>query len=98
LVRDARVINQDEEDLRAVLAVHLTAPFLLAKAASRQFLRQKSGCFVLLSSHAGLRGRVGGAAYSMGQSGMLALTRSLAREWGPLGVRVNAVVPPFIPD
>jgi 3-oxoacyl-[acyl-carrier protein] reductase len=95
---EAPVLKLAEDDLRAVLSVNLSAPFLLAKAVSRQFLRQKSGCFVLLSSQAGLRGRAGGAAYATAQSGVLALMRSLAREWGPLGVRVNAVVPPFIPD
>jgi NAD(P)-dependent dehydrogenase (short-subunit alcohol dehydrogenase family) len=98
IVREAPVLTLGEDDLREVLAVGLTAPFLLAKAVSRQFLKQKSGSFVALSSHAGLSGRAGGAAYAMAQSGLLALVKSLAREWGPLGIRVNCVVPPFVAD
>jgi 3-oxoacyl-[acyl-carrier protein] reductase len=98
VAREAPVLTLGEGDLREVLAVGLTAPFLLAKAVSRQLLKQKSGSFVALSSHAGLSGRAGGAAYAMAQSGLLALVKSLAREWGPLGIRVNAVVPPFVPD
>jgi gluconate 5-dehydrogenase len=98
IAREAPVLSLSEEDLREVLNLNLTAPFLVAKAFSRQFLKQKAGSFILLSSHAGLSGRAGGAAYAMAQSGLLALMRSLAREWGPLGVRVNAVVPPFVAE
>lgn len=98
IAREAPVLSLSEEDLREVLKLNLTAPFLVAKAFSRQFLKQKSGSFILLSSHAGLSGRVGGAAYAMAQSGLMALMRSLAREWGPLGVRVNVVVPPFVAE
>lgn len=98
ITREAPVLSLSEADLREVLKLNLTAPFLVAKAFSRQFIKQKSGTFILLSSHAGLGGRSGGAAYAMAQSGLLALMRSLAREWGPLGVRVNAIVPPFVAE
>lgn len=95
---EAPVASMSEDDLRKVLQLDLTAPFLVAKTFSRQFLKQKSGCVVILSSHAAVRGRTGGGAYAMAHSGLLALVRSLAREWGPLGIRVNAVLPPFSPD
>jgi len=96
IVREKPVGRLGEVDLREVLAVDLCAPFLLAKHFARSFLKRKGGTFLVLSSHAAWRGRVGGAAYAMAQSGLLALVRSLAREWGPYGVRVNAVVPPFV--
>lgn len=96
--RDAPVAAQDEADLREVLAVNLTAPFLLSKALARTFLKQKRGRVVWIGSHAGLSGRAGGAAYAMAQSGLLALAKSLAREWGPTGVQVHAVIPPFVRD
>lgn len=98
IAKDAPVLTQKEEDLREVIAVDLTAPVLLCKHLARQFLKQRAGSVVFVSSHAGLSGRSGGAAYAMAQSGLLALAKSLAREWGPSGVRVNAVVPPFVPD
>src|SRR6185436_8242393 len=95
---DAPLLSQKEEDLRTVLNVDLRAFFLVLKAFSRQFIKQKSGSVVALSSHAGVAGRTGGTAYAMAHSGMLALVKSTAREWGPLGVRVNAVLPPFVAD
>lgn len=96
IVHDAPVMTMDEAKLREVLAVNLDAPFHLLKACARQFIKQRAGAVVLVSSHAGLSGRAGGAAYAMAQSGLLAFMKSLAREWGPSGVRVNAVVPPFV--
>lgn len=96
IVHDAPVMTLGEANLREVLSVNLDAPFHLLKACARQFLKQRAGAVVLISSHAGLSGRAGGAAYAMAQSGLLAFMKSLAREWGPSGVRVNAVVPPFV--
>jgi 3-oxoacyl-[acyl-carrier protein] reductase len=98
IVRDAPVLTLKEDDLRAVLKVDLTALFLLLKATSRQFMKQKAGSIIALSSHAARAGRLGGAAYAMAHSGMLALVKSTAREWGGLGVRINAVLPPFVAD
>jgi 3-oxoacyl-[acyl-carrier protein] reductase len=98
IMRDAPVISLEESALRETLNVNLRAPFLLLKALSRQFIKQKSGSVVVLSSRAALAGRAGGAAYAMAHGGLLALVKSAAREWGPLGVRVNAVLPPFVPD
>jgi len=97
IVKDAPVLTQTDADLREVLAVNLTAPFLLCKQLARQFIKQRGGSVIFISSHAGLNGRACGAAYAMAQSGLLALAKSLAREWGPSGVRVNAIVPPFVP-
>ncbi len=98
IVRDAPLLTLKEEDLRATLNMDARAVFLLLKACSRQFLKQKCGAVVGLSSHAGLTGRIGGASYCMAQSALLALLKSAAREWGPLGVRVNAVLPPFVAE
>lgn len=98
IAKDAPVLAQPEADAREVLAVDLTAPFLFLKAFARTFLKQRGGAVVAIASHAALSGRAGGAAYAMAQAGLLALLKSAAREWGAAGVRVHAVVPPFVPD
>lgn len=94
--RDAPLLTQSEADLRTVLDVNLKACTLLFKALARQFIKQKSGRIVVLSSQAAVSGRAGGCAYAMAEAGLLALVKSAAREWGALGVRVNAVLPPFV--
>jgi 3-oxoacyl-[acyl-carrier protein] reductase len=96
--KDAPLLTQNEADLREVLNVNLKACFLVFKAVARQFIKQKSGSVVVLSSHAALSGRAGGTAYAMAEAGLLSLVKSAAREWGSLGVRVNAVLPPFVPE
>jgi 3-oxoacyl-[acyl-carrier protein] reductase len=98
IVRDTPLLTLKDADLRAVVNVNLRAVFLVLKAFSRQFMKQKSGAVVALSSHAGVAGRAGGSAYAMAHSGLQALVRSAAREWGAFNVRVNAVLPPFVPE
>ncbi|HYG74799.1 MAG TPA: SDR family NAD(P)-dependent oxidoreductase [Planctomycetota bacterium] len=98
IVRDAPVLTLKDDDLLATLNIDLRAFFLTLKAFSRQFIKQKSGSVVALSSHAAVAGRAGGAAYAMAHGGMLALVKSAAREWGSVGVRVNAVLPPFVQE
>lgn len=98
VVNDKIAAKLTPDEMREVLAVDLTAPFLWCKALARTFLKQRSGSVLLLSSHAAFSGRVGGAAYASAQSGLLALMKSLAREWGASGVRVNALVPPFVAE
>jgi len=98
IVRDAPLLTLKEDDLRQVMNVNLRSVFLVLKSLSRQFMKQKSGAVVALSSHAGVSGRAGGSAYAMAHSGLQALVKSLAREWGAFNVRVNAVLPPFVAD
>lgn len=96
--KDAPLLTQGEDVLRAVLNVNLKGCFLFFKAFARQFIKQKSGSVVVLSSHAALSGRAGGCAYAMAEAGLVALVKSAAREWGALNVRVNAVLPPFVAE
>ena len=98
IVRDALAVNLKDDDVQAVLNVDVRALFLTLKAFSRPFIKQKSGCVVALSSHAALAGRIGGESYAMAHAALLALIKSTAREWGGVGVRVNAVLPPFLPE
>ena len=79
----------------SVLDVHLTGSFAMVRA-SLAALRQSSDPSVVLVSSVAARGIVGHANYGAAKAGIMGLTRSLARELGPEGIRVNAVAPGFI--
>lgn len=79
----------------SVLEVHLTGSFAMVRAALPALRRSPSPSVVLVSSIAA-RGIAGHANYGAAKAGIMGLTRSLARELGPEGIRVNAVAPGFI--
>jgi 3-oxoacyl-[acyl-carrier protein] reductase len=98
---DGGVHSLSDEQFQAMLDIHLVVPFRLARACAPQFRaaaradreagqvrRRKT---VLVSSMAGSWGLPGAANYAAAKAGMLGLMRSLAQEWGSLGVNVNAV-------
>ena len=86
-----------EEEWDRVMAVNLKGPFLLAKALLSTMKAQRSGAVINLASVAGKTGGVvSGAPYSVSKAGIECLTKSLARELAPHGVRVNAIAPGII--
>ena len=86
-----------EEEWDRVMAVNLKGPFLLAKALLPAMKAQRSGAVINLASVAGKTGGVvSGAPYSVSKAGIECLTKSLARELAPHGVRVNAIAPGII--
>jgi len=76
-----------------ILAVNLTGPFLLSRAVVPAMLEQGGGAIVNTCSIAAFVGGGGGAAYTTSKHGLLGLTRQLAFDYGPRGIRVNAVCP-----
>jgi 3-oxoacyl-[acyl-carrier protein] reductase len=96
ITRDNLLLRIKEEDWDAVLDTNLKAPFLFAKAAGRHLLRSKAGRVINIASVAGLIGNAGQANYSASKAGLIALTKTTARELGSRGVCVNAVAPGFI--
>jgi NAD(P)-dependent dehydrogenase (short-subunit alcohol dehydrogenase family) len=86
----AETITDEEWD--RVLAVDLTGPFKVARAAL-PLLRASRGCIVNLASVAGIQGQAYTAAYSAAKGGLVMLTKALAVELAPDGVRVNCVCP-----
>lgn len=95
-VRDAPVTLMDPPAWREVLAVNLDGAFLCTRAALSPMIHARKGAIVNVASAAGLRANPGQANYSASKGGLLALTRTLAAELAPRGIRVNAVVPGLI--
>src|SRR6266536_390433 len=91
-----RLLAEDisEEDWRRVIDVNLTGVFLCAKAAIKIMKPRRSGQIINIASIAGKRISIHGAAhYTAAKAGVIGLTRHLAYELGPFGIRVNALCP-----
>lgn len=83
----------DEAHWRHVMDVNLTAPFFLSQAAAPEMARTGGGAIVNIASVSGLRAGFGRAAYGVSKAALIHMTRQLAVELAPLGVRCNAVAP-----
>jgi meso-butanediol dehydrogenase / (S,S)-butanediol dehydrogenase / diacetyl reductase len=88
----AAALDTDDATWDASLRSNLTSSFVLARAALPALI-ERSGSIVIVSSVAGLFAIPGDAGYTASKHGLVGLTRSLARDYGPRGVRVNAVCP-----
>ncbi len=96
ITRDALLIRMSEEDWDQVLAVNLKGAFNLSRAAARSMMKQRSGCIINIASIVGLMGNAGQINYAASKGGLIALTKSLAKETAARGIRANAVAPGFI--
>ena len=88
-------------DWDQVLQVNLTGTFLVVKHAVRRMLDQERvdgerGAIVTLASIEGLEGTAGGSAYNASKGGVVLLTKNVAIDYGPRGIRANAICPGFI--
>ncbi len=89
----APALETTEEDWDRVIDTNLKGTFMMAQAALNKMVWQKSGVIINNASDAGLRGIKLNAAYSTSKAGIIHLTRSLALDYAPYGVRTNCICP-----
>jgi 3-oxoacyl-[acyl-carrier protein] reductase len=96
ITRDNLLMRMSEAEWDSVIDTNLKGTFNCTKVVSKLMLRQKSGKIVNVASVMGVIGNAGQANYSASKGGVIALTKTTARELGSRGVNVNAVAPGFI--
>jgi len=96
ILRDKALMLMEEQDWEEVISTNLSGAFNLIRAAIVTFMKQKSGNIINITSVSGLKGMPRQVNYSASKAGIIGLTKSLAREVGPYGVRVNAIAPGYI--
>jgi 3-oxoacyl-[acyl-carrier protein] reductase len=96
VTRDQLLMRMKREDWDAVLATNLTATFLLAQAAMRPMLKQKSGRIIAISSVVGQTGNAGQSNYAASKAGLIGFAKALAREVASRSITVNIVAPGMI--
>ena len=96
ITRDTLMMRMTEQDWDMVMAVNLKGTFNFTKAATKNMMRARYGRIVNIASVVGRMGNVGQANYSASKAGVIALTKTTAKEFGSRNITVNAVAPGFI--
>ncbi|MBU0684218.1 MAG: 3-oxoacyl-[acyl-carrier-protein] reductase [Candidatus Omnitrophota bacterium] len=96
ITRDNLLLRMSAEEWDSVLDVNLKGAFNCIKAVSRQMVKKRSGKIVNMASIIGIMGNAGQANYSASKGGLIALTKTVAKELGSRNINVNAVAPGFI--
>ena len=96
ITKDNLLLRMSEADWDAVLDINLKGTFLCTKAAIKPMMKQHSGKIINIASVIGLMGNAGQANYAASKGGVIAFTRTMAKELGSRNIRVNAIAPGFI--
>ncbi len=96
ITRDTLLVRMSESDWDLVLSVNLKGAFNCTKAVSRIMMKQRDGRIVNMASIIGIMGNAGQANYAASKGGLIAFTKSVAKELGSRNVRANAIAPGFI--
>jgi len=96
ITRDQLLMRMKEEDWSAIMETNLTSVFRTSKAVMRGMMKARKGRIVSIASVVGVTGNSGQANYAAAKAGIIAFSKSLAREIGSRGITVNVVAPGFI--
>lgn len=96
ITRDTLLMRMTEQQWDDVMQVNLKSVFNFTHAVTPIMLRQRSGSIISLSSIVGVNGNAGQANYAASKAGIIAFTKSVAKELGARGIRANAIAPGFI--
>jgi len=96
ITKDTLLMRMSDQDWDDVLRVNLKGTFLFTRAVARPMMKQRCGSIVNIASIIGLIGNAGQANYAASKAGVIALTKSTAKELAARGVRVNSIAPGFI--
>ena len=96
ITRDTLLMRMTEQMWDSVIQVNLKSAFNFTHAVTPVMMRQRSGSIISLSSVVGLNGNAGQANYAASKAGIIALTKTVAKELGSRGIRANAIAPGFI--
>jgi NAD(P)-dependent dehydrogenase (short-subunit alcohol dehydrogenase family) len=93
---DQLMLKMSESEFDEVLSVHLKGAFLCSQAALKQMVKQNLGHIIHIGSFSAIRAPHGQANYAAAKAGIIALTQSIALEYGKRGIRANCVLPGFL--
>jgi len=96
ITRDSALVTMNDEAWGDVIRTNLDGVYNVCKCVSYGMMKRRSGVILNMSSVSGVRGNIGQSNYAASKSGIIGFSKSLAKELGPYGVRVNVIAPGLI--
>ncbi|KAK9769933.1 hypothetical protein SCAR479_13398 [Seiridium cardinale] len=97
ITQDSLLFRGDHAEYQRIIDTNLTGTIFGCQAVTQRLIKQKGGgCIINISSLLAIKGGRGASAYAASKAGIIGLTRSLASEIGPFGIRVNVILPGYI--